>query len=260
MKSVDPHEIDALPGRRLAPGDTFHFRCHEGLSCFNLCCRNLNLFLYPYDLLRLKNNLGITAGAFIDRYTDIVLRPGHAFPDVLLNMADNEEKTCPFLTDRGCSVYPDRPDTCRTFPVEQGLLFEPGSAPRSVSFFRPPDFCLGRHESQAHTPATWAADQDADTHNRMTALFAEIRRLFDMTPPFGAEGPGGPQGKMAFMALFNVDDFRSFVFESSFFKRYKVKDELKKKIRRSDVAMMLFGFEFVKVAFFRMTSPKLRLK
>jgi hypothetical protein len=202
----------------------------------------------------------MSAGDFIDHYTDVVLRPDQAFPDVLLKMSDNEEKTCPFLTDAGCSVYPDRPDTCRTFPVEQGLLFEHGTKPRPVSFFRPPDFCLGRHESQIHTTVSWATDQEADSHNRMTALFAEVRQLFESNPPFGAEGPGGSRGKMAFMALYNVDAFRSFVFESSFFKRYKVKDELKKKIRRNDVEMMLFGFEFVKVGFFRMTSPKLRLK
>ncbi|MCK7466805.1 MAG: YkgJ family cysteine cluster protein [Desulfosudis oleivorans] len=56
-----------------------------------------------------------------DRHVDAVLRPESHFPDVLLRMAENAEKTCPFLTPEGCRVYPDRPDTCRTFPLEQGL-------------------------------------------------------------------------------------------------------------------------------------------
>jgi Fe-S-cluster containining protein len=79
---------------------------------------------------------------------------GNHFPDVLLRMADNESKTCPFLSDAGCTVYPDRPDTCRTFPVEHGMLFT-GPARRHreiVSFFRPPDFCQGQHESTGHDP------------------------------------------------------------------------------------------------------------
>ena len=158
MKSIDPGQIEKLPGRRIEPGDTFNFRCHNELACFNLCCRNLNLFLYPYDVLRLSRCLGLTADQFIDRHVDLVMRPGHFFPEVLLRMADNDQQTCPFLTDEGCRVYPDRPDTCRGFPVEQGSLYEAGSGSSiPVHFFRPPDFCLGRHEKQPWTLATWTA-------------------------------------------------------------------------------------------------------
>jgi len=144
MKYVDTEKIEKLPGRRLQKGDTFAFRCHPEVACFNRCCRNLNLFLYPYDVLRLKNNLGLTSGQFLDDYVDVVLRPGAFFPEVLLRMAENEEKTCPFLTTQGCSVYPDRPDTCRTFPVEQGNLYDAGTGKsRLVHFFRPPRFLPG---------------------------------------------------------------------------------------------------------------------
>ena len=94
-----------LSEKKIGPGDSFRFKCHGGLSCFNLCCRNLNLFLYPYDVVRLKNNLGIDAATFIDRHVDVVLREGSYFPDVLLTMQNNEEKTCPYLTDSGCTVY-----------------------------------------------------------------------------------------------------------------------------------------------------------
>ncbi len=40
---------------------------------FSLCCRNLNLFLYPYDVIRLKKGLEITSDQFLDKYVDIVL-------------------------------------------------------------------------------------------------------------------------------------------------------------------------------------------
>ena len=84
------------------------------------------------------------------------------FPDVLLHMAHNDQQTCPFLTDAGCSVYPDRPDACRTFPVEQGSLYDAKRRQtRMTHFFRPPDFCQGQYEDRQWTPDTWAQDQQA---------------------------------------------------------------------------------------------------
>ncbi len=200
MKPIDIDNIDKLPGRRLKDNDTFNFRCHPGLSCFNLCCRNLNLFLYPYDVIRLKSRLDISSDAFLDRFVDVVLRPDTFFPEVLLRMSENKERTCPFLTDAGCSVYPDRPDTCRTFPVEQGSFYNAKTRKSGlVRFFRPPDFCLGQHEARTLTPGSWAGDQDAAVYNRMTFRWAELSRLFQ-TDPWGGQGPDGSKAKMAFMA------------------------------------------------------------
>ncbi len=246
MKYVDIDNVDKLPGRRLEDNDTFSFHCHQGLSCFNLCCRNLNLFLYPYDVIRLKKRLGITSDQFIDKYVDVVLRRSSFFPEVLLRMSENKERTCPFLTESGCSVYPDRPDTCRTFPVEQGILYDAKRKKKVlIHFFRPPDFCLGWHESKEWTTHTWSKDQHAVLYNKMTLQWAELKGLFQ-TDPWGKEGPDGPRGKMAFMATYNMDRFRDFLFNSSFLKRYKVKSAILKKVRTDDVELMKLGFEWVK--------------
>ncbi len=246
MKTLDLDGLDQLPGLRLRKSDTFRFRCHAELACFNRCCRNLNLFLYPYDVVRLKSNLGISSDRFLDQYVDVVLRPTQFFPEVLLRMSENKEKTCPYLTDAGCSVYPDRPDTCRTFPVEQGAVFDAKTREaRVVRLFRPPDFCLGGHENHTWTPDSWATDQEAGEHNKMTLLWADVRRLFQ-TDPWGAEGGDGPRAKMTFMAAYNVDRFREFVFNSSFLKRYKVKPALLKKLKTDDTRLLRFGFQWIK--------------
>lgn len=260
MKSIDPEKIEQLPGRRLRPGDTFKFRCHSTLACFNQCCRNLNLFLYPYDVLRLRRKLDLTADQFIDRHADLVMRPGQFFPEVLLRMADNEQQTCPFLTTEGCGVYPDRPDTCRGFPVEQGSLYESGSGrSTAVYFFRPPEFCLGRHEEQSWTLDTWADDQEARTYHEMTRLWADMRQLFQQDP-WGPQGFEGPKGKMAFMAAYNMDQFRSFVFDSTFLKRYRVKQDLLRKLRINDTALLKFGFEWIRVFVWNLPSKRIRLR
>ncbi|MDJ0808623.1 MAG: YkgJ family cysteine cluster protein [Desulfobacterales bacterium] len=258
MKTVRNEDVAGLKGRRINKGESFQFRCYPGIGCFNRCCRNLNLFLYPYDIVRLKLALGLTAEAFLDRYTDIVLREGSHFPEVLLRMAENDDRTCSFLDEEGCSVYRDRPDTCRTYPVEHGLMFGPdGGEPETVSFFRPPDFCLGKHEDKAWTLERWADDQEARVYNRMSRRWAAIKALFHQDPWQG-QGPYGAKAKMAFMATYNIDAFRSFIFESSFLKRYRVKKERVRKMRKDDLALLGFGFEWVKLAVWNIPSKWIR--
>ncbi len=260
MKYIETENIAGLPGRKLEDDDTFRFHCHPGLACFNQCCRNLNLFLYPYDVIRLKNRLGIRSDQFIETYTDAVMRPSNFFPDVLLHMAENKGQTCPFLTESGCSVYADRPDTCRSFPVEQGILYDALTRKtRMIRFFRPPDFCLGQHESRTWTPQMWIQDQDAEAYNKMTLRWADLKDRFQ-TDPWGREGAEGPRAKMAFMATYNTDEFREFVFNSSFLKRYKVGSEMLKKIRHNDVELLKFGFEWVKFYLWGIKSSCLRLR
>jgi len=246
MKYIETEDMGKLPGRRLKKSDSFKFRCYPGIACFNRCCRNINLFLYPYDVIRLKNQLNMTSDQFLDKYVDIVLRPSNFFPEVLLSMSDNLEKTCPFLDASGCTVYTNRPDTCRTFPVEQGIFYDAEhdkTAP--VYFFKPPDFCLGQHEETEWTTQTWSKDQDAVIYNKMTARWSELKRLFQQDP-WGSQGPEGPRAKMAFMATYNIDQFRDFLFKSTFLKRYKVTSKILKQIRSDDVELMKFGFEWVK--------------
>jgi Fe-S-cluster containining protein len=201
-------------------------------------------------VIRLKKRLEMTSDEFLSRYVDVVLRKTSHFPSVLLRMADNAEKTCPYLTTDGCSVYPDRPDTCRTFPLEGGVLYnETTGQSRKIYFFRPPDFCLGQQEPDEWTPALWIKDQGAGPYQEMTAQWASIIKLFHKDP-WGMEGPEGPKAKMAFMATYNMDQFREFVYKSSFLKRYRVSRKVRDKARYDDVALLKFGYAWVKFFLF----------
>jgi Fe-S-cluster containining protein len=260
MKYIDSDKIDGLAGRRLEKNDIFNFRCYPGIACFNRCCRNLNLFLYPYDIVRLKKRLNVTSDIFLEKYVDIVLRPSNFFPEVLLRMADNPEKTCPFLTASGCSVYPDRPDTCRTFPIEQGVFYDAQhDRSETMHFFRPPDFCLGQYEKEVWTTRTWSDDQDAAAYHEMTARWSELKRLFQ-TDPWGSQGTDGPKAKMAFMATHNIDRFKDFLFNSTFLRRYKVRSKVLARIRSDDADLMAFGFEWVKFYVWGIPSKDFRLR
>ncbi len=99
------------------PNDTFKFGCHPGVSCFNTCCSDVNVFLSPYDVLRLTERLGISSTEFLEKYTLLPVHRDMTTPVVVLRMGEDEAKRCPFLTEDGCGVYTDRPWPCRMYPV-----------------------------------------------------------------------------------------------------------------------------------------------
>ncbi|OGP60894.1 MAG: hypothetical protein A2V65_05605 [Deltaproteobacteria bacterium RBG_13_49_15] len=260
MKYLDPESINQFSGILLEADDRFSFRCHSGLSCFNQCCRNLNLFLYPYDVLRLKESLQIPSGQFLDHYVDVVLREGNFFPEVLLKMDQDEHRSCIFLSEQGCSIYESRPHTCRLYPMEQGFFFDSKTnQARLIHLFRPPAFCLGQYENQRLTPLDWMVDQNATVYSEMTSYWAGIKRLFQIDP-WGSEGPAGPKAKMAFMAVYNIDRFRDFIFNSSFLKRYRIKSSIIDRIRKNDVELMKFGCSWIKLYLWGIQTTGINLR
>ena len=58
---------------RMTLDDTFKFACHDKISCFNQCCRDVNIFLTPYDIIRLKNRLGMTSEEVLKKYTILII-------------------------------------------------------------------------------------------------------------------------------------------------------------------------------------------
>ncbi|MCP4569389.1 MAG: YkgJ family cysteine cluster protein, partial [FCB group bacterium] len=90
---------------RLTEESEFSFACHPGVPCFNACCGDINIFLTPYDVIRLKNRLGITSGEFLSKFTISPFDENTKYPILLFKMQENEGKTCHFVKDEGCSVY-----------------------------------------------------------------------------------------------------------------------------------------------------------
>ena len=103
--------LDSLP--ELKPGETFCFDCNPDVPCFNRCCAELTLPLTPYDVLRLRHNLGLGSEDFLATFTTLRSFPDTGFPLPMLRMLDGPDEPCPFVTPAGCSVYEDRPGACR---------------------------------------------------------------------------------------------------------------------------------------------------
>jgi uncharacterized protein len=107
------------------------------------------------------------------------------------------------------------------------------------------DYCLGHQEENKWSIATWMANQALSEFNAMNDAWVDIETLFRGNP-WGERGLDSPAIKMAFMACYNVDKLRDFVFGTSFMSRFDVPPERIEKIQTDDAAMMLFGFDWVR--------------
>jgi uncharacterized protein len=230
--------------KKLSPEDTFTFDCHPGVACFTRCCQDADMYLYPYDVIRLKRHLGISSNQFLEKYTFQAFRDNPYFPNVMLKMSDNIEKSCLFLSSAGCAVYKDRPFSCRAYPLERAVARTGEDERAVIHFISKPAYCLGHQETKTWTIKAWIEDQQIQIYNDMNDLWVDMDTLFRRNP-WGAQGIDNPALKMAFMACFNVDEFRTFIFESTFLSRFDVPRERAETWLESDVEIMKFGFEWV---------------
>lgn len=235
----------------------FRFACHSDVACFTFCCRKLELFLYPYDIIRLKNRLDTSSGEFLEHYAGVVHRQPY-FPSIMLQMADNSEHTCPFLNKDGCAVYEDRPSACRTYPLERAVdRTSSGNRPEEYYFITSHPYCRGHEEDTEWTVKEWLRSQQLFTYNLMDDLWAEMDTLFSGNP-WGGEGTGGPRQQLAFMVCYNIDFFRRYTNEHNLLGQFRLDKNRKRDIERDDIELLKFGFDWLKLVLGGM--PTLRPK
>ncbi len=231
-------------------GDSFFtFDCHPGVSCFTSCCKNVDLTLYPYDIIRLKNALCLDSEDFMRAHSYLVRGDNPFFPTVKLKLDDNHEKSCSFLTPAGCSVYDNRPSACRTYPLERAVDRYSGKGISSEFYFLTNhSYCLGHKEKKKIKVINWIRNQRLTEYNTMNALWVEIDTLFG-TNPWKGEGEGGEKQQLAFMVCYNIDGFRRFCEEYCLLKQFKIAGDFKKRIVKEDQELLKFGFEWLKFIF-----------
>jgi len=246
---------------RLERDSTFKFRCYPGISCFTKCCRNMNIILTPYDIIRMKHRLGLTSDLFLRLYSEPELLGITRVPVARLKMLEDEGGRCPFVTKDGCQIYTDRPVCCRYYPIGLASLrqAEKTSGQEEEFFFLvKEDHCKGFEEDTEWTVDSWRQDQESDLYDRMNRDWME---LLLRKKSFGEETEMPERAKeLFFMVSTNMERFRSFVFESRFLDTYVVKSKLLRKILEDDVELMKFGFEYLKVAVFGAESDFLKLR
>jgi Fe-S-cluster containining protein len=234
---------------RLGLDDRFTFGCHPGVSCFNCCCRDVNIFLTPYDVLRLRKRLGVSSGEFLDRYTLLPVQKDMKTPVVMLRMKDDEGKTCHFLTEEGCGVYSDRPWPCRMYPLGMAAAKDTPDGWRGERFWflLKEDVCKGFEEATSWTVKEWLENQGIDQYDDWGDAYKELT-LHKFFEDGGTLSP--EKLNMFYTACYDLDKFRSFVFETTLLERFEVEEDLIHEMSYDDETLLRFAFLWLRFSLF----------
>jgi hypothetical protein len=232
----------------IEPDTPLRFECSPKVACFNECCRDLNQFLYPYDILRLKKRLGLSSSEFLDRYTTQHIGPESGLPVVSLKAADAQSLICPFVTPKGCRVYPDRPASCRTYPLVRAIARNRETGRVSEHFMLLKEsHCLGFIESTTQTVQQWVEKQEIEIYNHFNDQLLDIIRLKNQLRP----GPLDLKSRHQFyVALYDLDRFRAQIHKNELLDQIDVAPQKRADAETDDTALLEVAMQWVKQSFF----------
>jgi uncharacterized protein len=228
---------------------TIRFRCHRGVACWNACCSNIDISLTPYDILRLKQRLGISSTEFLERYTVPYEMEKDGIAGVKLKPVD-AGTACRFMVPEGCGVYADRPTACRYYPVALLSLRRQDEATDrdSYALVKEPH-CLGHDEPREITIANYRAEQGLPEYDELARGWRQlILKKKSSGPTIGK--PSKRSLQLFFMACYDVDRFRAFVASDGFAELFDLPAEEMRAILADDTELMLFGFRFLRQTLF----------
>jgi Fe-S-cluster containining protein len=242
-----PFKSDLVP-TILEPGAEIQFRCHKGISCFNACCKHADIQLTPYDIIRLKDNLGISGTELLKNHTVPFEMDKDGMPGVKLR-TDNDG-ACLFVTDEGCSVYADRPTACRYYPVGHMAVHEVGATEEETRFFLvKEDHCKGHEEDRSISVSDYRKEQQVEQYDHINKEWMQlILKKKSAGPTIGR--PSDTSLQFFFMCSYDVDRFRRYVLSEAFRSSYDLEDVFYETMEKEDVALMQFGARLLKQVLF----------
>lgn len=229
------------------------FRCSPENECFNHCCRDLNQALTPYDVLRLRKNLGMTSQDFLKKYISLHHGPESGLPVGEFKPNPGTGHECPFVTPEGCSVYRDRPASCRMYPLARAITRsrETGEVSEFFALIEEPH-CKGFGAKTDLTVQEWLKGQDVQTHNEENDKLMGLISLKNRILPGKLEGT---QADKFYLALYDLDEFRLQIFDKKLLENLKVPEAVLEKIKRGDEALLDFGIAWVGFVLFGIPMP-----
>lgn len=233
---------------KLKRTDKLCFKCYPGITCFNACCSGIRINLTPYDIFRLKNRLKMSYHDFLMQYTVPRSIDGTPLPITVIKMRDDDIKSCPFNTPEGCTVYSDRPVTCRYYPIGMAIM-KHYEHPTGEDFFIKikEDHCFGHYEPDEWTIDEWRADQEADLYDEMNKDWMEVVLK---AKTLGIVEFSQKSLNLFFMVSSNLDMFRDFVFNSSFLDSYIIEPDVIEKIKEDELELLKFSLKWLRFTLF----------
>ena len=239
---------------RLKADDCFTFHCDRSIECFTRCCHDVTIVLTPYDVLRMKQALSLDSSEFLEKYTLSPFAKDQKIPAVILKM-DPETKRCPFVTEEGCSVYADRPWACRMYPLGMAEPDIKTPTDQAFHFLIREELCRGHECGRVLKVSDWIEAQGIEEYDAWGAPFKELM----LHPFWNGKDPLAPeQIEMYYMACFDIDRFRRFIFQTRFLQLFDIDEDRADAMRRDDFELSDFAMQWLKFSLFHEKTLKIR--
>lgn len=244
-----PFQQSPVMPNMLEGDTTLKFRCHKDVKCWNACCANIDITLTPYDILRLKNHLGLSSGEFLQKYTVPYEIDKDGTPGVKLRSVEGGT-ACQFMVPEGCSVYADRPTACRYYPVALLSVRRSDEYTDRLSFALVQEkTCLGHQEPDLQTIDQYREGQGATEYDEKGRGWRQlILKKKSAGPAIGK--PPIISNQLFFMVSYDIDRFRAFIVSDSFNKTYDMPVDILAELLADDEKLMEFGYAFLRQVLF----------
>jgi Fe-S-cluster containining protein len=228
---------------------TIQFSCHKGIACWNACCSNIDISLTPYDILRLKQRLGLSSAEFLTKYTVPYELEKDDIAGVKFRPVDGGT-ACQFMTPEGCSVYEDRPTACRYYPVALlSMRKQDEYVDRDAYALVKEDHCQGHAVARTLSIDDYRREQGVDQYDELARGWRQlILKKKSSGPSVGK--PSLKSRQLFFMACYDLDQFRAFVASTGFGRLFALTAAEREQIVGDDVALMTFAFRFLRQVLF----------
>lgn len=242
-----PFKSDLVP-TILEPSAQIQFNCHKGISCFNACCRHADIQLTPYDIIRLKDNRGMSPTEFLKKHTVPFEMDRDGLPGI--KMRTDDEGACLFLTEEGCSVYADRPTACRYYPVGHMAVHEAGAKDEETRYFLvSEEHCKGHQEDRFLTVDAYRKEQQVEPYDQLNHEYMQlILKKKSAGPTIGR--PSDTSLQFFFMCAYDLDRLRRYVLSDAFKAAYDLEESFYETVEKEDIALMQFGIRLLKQVLF----------
>ncbi|MBI5108340.1 MAG: YkgJ family cysteine cluster protein [Rhodocyclales bacterium] len=233
----------------VAETHVIEFSCHKGIGCWNACCSNIDISLTPYDVLRMKTRLGITSTEFLKDYTVPYEMEKDGIAGIKFRPIEGGS-ACRFMKPEGCDIYSDRPTACRYYPVALlSMRKQDEYVDRDSYAIVKEDHCKGHEVNRRITIADYRQEQGLEQYDELARGWRQlVLKKKSSGPTIGK--PSLRSRQLFFMACYDIDRFREFVFAESFAKLFELTPEERESFATDDAALLQFAFRFLRQVMF----------
>ena len=253
----DKHYTSPIQPQELTEHSDFKFDCHKGIACFNSCCKNIDILITPYDIIRLKKYLELNSREFVATYTVPFAMDHHEMPGLKLATKPGTNE-CVFLTSKGCSVYQDRPAACRYYALgNMGMRKKDSADVNEIYFVIKESHCLGHLESKTQTVAEYRRDQGIEKYDAMNKLWRDIILKKRSSGPTIVT-PSQRSLQLFDMCSYDLDSFADFIQSEGFRTVFELDHQDVNELIDDQEKLLIFAMRFLKQVLFGEQSIPLR--